>query len=37
MIEVHYVKSIVQIRLPKSHEKGADAEVGVVAYTLLAT
>ena len=34
MIEAHYVKSTVHKRLPKPHEKGANAEAGVVAGTL---
>lgn len=37
MIEVHFAKSNAAVWLPKPRVKGADAEVGVVAYTLLAT
>ena len=37
MIEAHFAKSNAAIWLPKPRVKGADAEVGVVAYTLLAT
>ena len=37
MIEAHCVKSIMHKRLPKPHEKGANAEADVVAYIWLAT